>query len=118
MNVDTCAAPTPHHPAGNADRKPALPQPYPKPDFYGTTATYRKSRDGSFEQMDDQNGNSVLYMFDKNGKRTEELDLQFQNQDDDVISQTFVYDDRGNRIAKSPPRHEKLHVPDQDVVLG
>jgi hypothetical protein len=109
MNINSSAAWTSNRPATNADSKLPLPQPDPKPDFYGTTVWYGTNDEKKLKTMYDQKGNSVTYTLDKTGKRIAETDVHLQATKSglEFTSQTFAYDSKGNRIAKSPPVHRE-----------
>ena len=122
MNINTLAAPTalqnyPEAPTaapqtgaaqqGAAHGASALSQPDPKPDFYGTTVTsganyYPDKKTMKSQYLEDENGNSVRYEFDRNGKRTHESDKQVRDGGILVRDREFDYDGNGHRTQTNP----------------
>ena len=85
----------------------ALSQPDPKPDFYGTTVTggadyYPDKKTMKSAFLEDENGNSVRYDFDTNGKRTHESDKQVRDGGILVRDREFDYDSDGKRTRTNP----------------
>jgi len=85
----------------------AVPEPDPKPSYYGHTVWasreyYGNNKAPASESMSDENGNSVTYTFDKAGKRTHESDVQVRERGILVSTQQYDYDPSGKRVRTNP----------------
>ncbi|HVE08604.1 MAG TPA: hypothetical protein VNE00_15235 [Paraburkholderia sp.] len=85
----------------------ALPEPDPKPAYYGHTVKvsaeyYPDNKTPKSESMSDENGNSVTYDFDETGRRAHESDVQVREHRILVSTQQYDYDRSGKRVRTNP----------------